>query len=135
MLEYSTYTEGEKVKIIGDINTVDGTLYKGSIVKVDEIGTFPDKDVRVKDNVGKIWYIDYIDIAKIQMLTDKQQQEIQELIAEISETANDDVDDYKKIPSEVSGSEFRVYEDSPYLDERFSDSQWKKVLSNKNLNK
>ena len=65
MLEYSTYTEGEKVKIIGDINTVDGTLYKGSIVKVDEIGPFPDKDVRVKDNVGKIWYIDYIDITKI----------------------------------------------------------------------
>jgi hypothetical protein len=69
------------------------------------------------------------------MLTDKQQQEIQELVAEISETANDVVDDYKKTPSEVSGSEFRVYEDSPYLDERFSGSQWKKVLSNKNLNK
>ena len=69
------------------------------------------------------------------MLTDKQQQEIQELIAEISETANDVVDDYKKTPSEVSGSEFRVYEDSPYLDERVSGSEWKKVLSNKNLNK
>ena len=64
-MEYSTYTEGEKVKLIGDISTVDGTLYKGSIVKVDEIGPFPDKDVRVKDNVGKIWYIDYIDIMKI----------------------------------------------------------------------
>ena len=69
------------------------------------------------------------------MLTDIQRQEIQQLIDEISETANAVVDDYKKIPSEVSGSEFRVYEDSPYLDERFSDSQWKKVLSNKNLNK
>ena len=64
-MEYSTYTEGEKVKLTGDISTVDGTLYKDSIVKIDEVGPFPDKDVRVKDNVGKIWYIDYIDIAKI----------------------------------------------------------------------
>lgn len=64
-MEYSTYTEGEKVKLTGDIYTVDGTLYKDSIVKIDEVGPFPDKDVRVRDNVGKIWYIDYIDIAKI----------------------------------------------------------------------
>ncbi len=64
-MEYSTYTEGEKVKLTGDISTVDGTLYKDSIVKIDEVGPFPDKDVRVRDNVGKIWYIDYIDIAKI----------------------------------------------------------------------
>ena len=69
------------------------------------------------------------------MLADKQRQEIQQLIDEISETANAVVDDYKKIPSEVSGSEFRVYEDSPYLDERFSDSQWKRVLRSDNTGK
>ena len=69
------------------------------------------------------------------MSKNKQKQELQQLLDEISEVASSVVDDYKKVPSEVSGSEFRVYEDSPYLDERFSDSQWKKVLSNKNLNK
>jgi hypothetical protein len=69
------------------------------------------------------------------MLTDKQKQKIQQLVDEISKIANTVVDDYKKTPSEVSGSEFRVYEDSPYLDERVSGSEWKKVLSNKNLNK
>ena len=64
-MEYSNYTEGQKVRITENIYTVDGTLYKDSVVKIDEIGPFPDKDVRVKDNVGKIWYIDYIDITKI----------------------------------------------------------------------
>ena len=69
------------------------------------------------------------------MLTNKQKQEVQELIAEISDIASIVVEDYNKTPSEASGSEFRVYEDSPYLDEMVSGSGWKRVLSNKNLNK
>ena len=69
------------------------------------------------------------------MLTDKQKQEVQELIAEISDIASIVVEDYNETPTEVSGSEFRVYEDSPYLDEMVSGSGWKRVLSNKNLNK
>ncbi len=69
------------------------------------------------------------------MLTDKQKQEIQELVADISDIAGTVVKDYNETPSEVSGSEFRVYEDSPYLDEMVSGSGWKRVLSNKNLNK
>ena len=56
---------GDKVKITSNIYTVDGTLYKDSIVKIDEVGPFPDKDVRVTDNVGKIWYLDYLDIERI----------------------------------------------------------------------
>ena len=63
--KYNLFSVGDKAKITENIYTVDGTLYKDSIVKIDEIGPFPDKDVRVKDNVGKIWYIDYINITKI----------------------------------------------------------------------
>ena len=65
MLEYSNYTEGQKVKISENIYTVDGTLYKGTVVKIDEVGPFPDKDVRIIDDVGKIWYLDFISIEEL----------------------------------------------------------------------
>tara|TARA_Y100000310_G_scaffold197556_1_gene197633 strand:- start:170 stop:364 length:195 start_codon:yes stop_codon:yes gene_type:complete len=64
-MEYSNYREGQRVKITENIYTVDGTLYKGSIVKINEMGPFPDKDVRIVDDVGKIWYLDFMDIEKI----------------------------------------------------------------------
>ena len=53
--------KGDKVRIIHNIYTVDGLLEEGIIVKVDEVG-FPDKELRVTDPVGKIWYIDEIDV-------------------------------------------------------------------------
>ena len=62
-MAYSGLAIGDKVKIVANIYTVDGTLYKDSIVKIDQIG-FPDKDLRVIDNVGKIWYVNYYDITK-----------------------------------------------------------------------
>ena len=65
MLEYSNYTEGQKVKISENIYTVDGTLYKGTVVKIDEVGPFPDKDVRIIDDEGKIWYLDFISIEEL----------------------------------------------------------------------
>ena len=64
-MEYSGYHEGDKVKVIEEVNTVDGTLYKGAIVKIDELGPFLYSDVRVVDDVGKIWYLDFISIEKI----------------------------------------------------------------------
>jgi len=62
---YNLFSVGDKAKITESIYTVEGTLYKGTIVKIDEVGPFPDKDVRVTDDVGKIWYIDFLDIEKI----------------------------------------------------------------------
>ena len=56
MIKVST---GDKVQVKRNIYTVDGE--EGTIVKVDQIG-FPDKDLRVTDPVGKIWYIDELDI-------------------------------------------------------------------------
>ena len=55
---------GDKVKITENIYSVEGTLYKGSVVKIEEMG-FPDKDLRVSDNVGKIWYLNFYDIEKM----------------------------------------------------------------------
>ena len=52
---------GDKVVLAVNVITSSGTLYKDSKVKVDEIG-FPDRDLRVVDDVGKIWYINYSDI-------------------------------------------------------------------------
>ena len=54
----------DKVKITENIYSVEGTLYKGSVVEIEEMG-FPDKDLRVSDDVGKIWYLNFYDIEKI----------------------------------------------------------------------
>ena len=62
-MAYRGLVVGDKVKITENIYTVDGTLYKDSIVKVDQVG-FPDKDLRVIDNVGKIWYVNYYEIKR-----------------------------------------------------------------------
>mgnify|MGYP006001285565 FL=1 len=47
---------GERVRIEEDIPSVDGMLYKDSIVKLDE---FNDKtnQIRVTDRVGKVWWL------------------------------------------------------------------------------
>ena len=65
--KYNLFSVGDKAKITGNIYTVDGTLYKGTIVKIDEIGPFPDKDVRAIDDVGKIWYLDFASIESLKL--------------------------------------------------------------------
>ena len=49
-------TLGERVRIEEDIPSVDGMLYKNSIVKLDEFND-KTKQVRVTDRVGKIWWL------------------------------------------------------------------------------
>ena len=61
---------GDKVRMVQSIYTVDGLLEEGTIVKVDQVG-FPDKDLRVTDPVGKIWYIDEIDVEPYEQKTKK----------------------------------------------------------------
>jgi hypothetical protein len=58
------YATGQKVTINKNIHTPNGVLYENSIVKIDAMG-FPDKDMRVVDNVGKIWYLNISDIKNI----------------------------------------------------------------------
>ena len=45
---------GERVRIEEDIPSVDGMLYKNSIVKVEAL---TDKKVQVQDRSGKLWWI------------------------------------------------------------------------------
>ena len=49
---------GDRVRILKNIPSVDGTLYKGDRCKIDEIG----KKIRVSDNMGRIWYVNKKDI-------------------------------------------------------------------------
>ena len=52
---------GQKAVITRNITSADGMLYSDTKVTIDEIG-FPDKDFRVKDDMGKILYINLSDI-------------------------------------------------------------------------
>ena len=47
---------GERVRLEKDIVSVDGVLYKNSIVKIDEWNE-KNTTIRVTDNMGKIWWI------------------------------------------------------------------------------
>ena len=47
---------GQKVRIQDNIPSIDGMLYKDSIVKIDEWNVKTDK-IRVTDSLGKIWWI------------------------------------------------------------------------------
>ena len=47
---------GERVCIQEDIPTIDGMLYKHSIVKVDSL---EESKLRVQDRSGKLWWVQY----------------------------------------------------------------------------
>jgi len=47
---------GERVRIEKDIPSVDGMLYKNTIVKIDEFNE-ENKTIRVIDKLGKIWWV------------------------------------------------------------------------------
>jgi len=53
---------GQKVCIQEDIPSVDGMLYKNTIVKVDELNT-DTQQLRVTDRVGKVWWVKPIQIS------------------------------------------------------------------------
>ncbi len=48
---------GERVCVQQDIPSVDGMLYKNSIVKIDEFNVESNK-MRVVDSLGKIWWVE-----------------------------------------------------------------------------
>tara|TARA_R110000851_G_scaffold325596_1_gene493668 strand:+ start:500 stop:670 length:171 start_codon:yes stop_codon:yes gene_type:complete len=47
---------GVKMEIIKTVTTVEGTLYKGEIVKFQKVIN-SNGDYRVKDSMGRIWFI------------------------------------------------------------------------------
>ena len=52
-----TLTVGKRVRVEQDIPSENGMLYKNSIVKLDEWNDLT-KKIRVKDRVGKVWWIE-----------------------------------------------------------------------------
>ena len=48
--------QGDKMKVIKTVTTVEGTLYKGEIVKFQE-AVNSNGDYRVKDSMGRIWFV------------------------------------------------------------------------------
>ena len=52
---------GERARITEDISSVNGVLYKDTIVKVDEIelnNSYSPNTIRVVDSLGKIWWVE-----------------------------------------------------------------------------
>ena len=50
------YKVGEKVRVLTTKSTINGTLYEGTIVTIDD-KLKNSKDYRVIDDLGKIWYV------------------------------------------------------------------------------
>ena len=48
---------GQRVRIEQDIPSVNGMLYKDSIVKLDEFNESTNK-IRVVDSLGKVWWVE-----------------------------------------------------------------------------
>ena len=48
---------GERVRVEKDIPSVNGMLYKHSIVKLDEFNDTT-KKIRVTDSLGKVWWVE-----------------------------------------------------------------------------
>ena len=53
---------GDKVKLNKDIPSINGMLHKGTVVKVDHITSKSNNNIRVTDNLGKIWYLSEDDL-------------------------------------------------------------------------
>ena len=47
---------GERVRVEQDVPSVDGMLYKHTIVKVDSL---EESKLRVQDRSGKLWWVGY----------------------------------------------------------------------------
>ena len=62
------------------------------------------------------------------LLTKRQKEKLQKLTDEIMGNAKSVVEDYTKIPSEISGSVISIHEDSPFMDEMYEDNRWKHVI-------
>ena len=56
---------GDKVKIIKDIPSINGMLREGTIVKIDHITSKSINNIRVVDNLGKIWWVNEEDIKDV----------------------------------------------------------------------
>ena len=57
-------------------------------------------------------------------------KELDPIIAEITELAKSVAEDFRENPTDIIGSTIQIHEDSPYVDERFPDKGWNRVIKN-----
>ena len=106
---------GTMVEVVETISTVNGSLHKGDIVRIEE-ASFPDSDYRVSSELGVDFYVQSYQINVLNAgLSKKQMNELQSLTEEMVTAAKDTVDDYKDNPSQLSGSYHHVHQNSPAL--------------------
>jgi len=53
---------GDKLKVNKDIPSINGMLREGTMVKIDYISNTPKHTLRVKDDLGKIWFLNEEDL-------------------------------------------------------------------------
>ena len=53
---------GNKVKVNKDIPSINGMLREGTVVRIDHISSKSDNNLRVTDDLGKIWFLNKEDI-------------------------------------------------------------------------
>ena len=53
---------GDKVKVNKDIPSINGMLREGTMVRIDHISSKSDNNLRVTDDLGKIWYLTEVDV-------------------------------------------------------------------------
>ena len=53
---------GNKVKVNKDIPSINGMLRAGTTVKINHISSKDGNNLRVTDNLGKIWYLSGADV-------------------------------------------------------------------------
>ena len=57
---------GDKVRVKIDIPSINGMLHKGTMVKIDEVSLTTSAvrgNIRVIDDIGKIWFVNEEDIS------------------------------------------------------------------------
>tara|TARA_Y100000034_G_scaffold55152_1_gene67618 strand:+ start:1853 stop:2065 length:213 start_codon:yes stop_codon:yes gene_type:complete len=57
-------------------------------------------------------------------------KELDLIISEITELAKSVAEDFRENPTDISGSTIQVHEDSPYVDEKYPDKGWNRVIKN-----
>ena len=53
---------GDKVKVKKDIPSINGMLREGTVVKIDHITSKSNNNIRVTDDLGKIWFLNKEDL-------------------------------------------------------------------------
>ena len=53
---------GNKVKVNKDIPSINGMLRECTVVRIDHISSKSDNNLRVTDDLGKIWFLNKEDI-------------------------------------------------------------------------